>query len=64
MKKILIIEDDIGISESLKLYLENSDFEVEVYKTGDGASEKVEELSPDLVILDINLPKKNGIQVC
>lgn len=64
MKKILIIEDDIGISESLKLYLENSDFEVDVYRTGEGASEKVKELSPDLVILDINLPKKDGIEVC
>lgn len=64
MKKILIIEDDIGISESLKLYLENSDFVVEVFRTGEWASEKVQETSPDLVILDINLPKKDGIEVC
>jgi len=33
MKKILIIEDDIGISESLKLYLENSDFEVDIFRS-------------------------------
>jgi DNA-binding response OmpR family regulator len=64
MQKILIIEDDIGISESLKLYLENSDFEVEVHRSGEGASEKVGELNPDLVILDINLPKKSGVEVC
>jgi len=33
MKKVCIIEDDAGISASLKLYLENSDFEVLLYET-------------------------------
>jgi DNA-binding response OmpR family regulator len=35
MKKIFIVEDDLGIAGSLKLYLENSDFKVEVYNTGE-----------------------------
>lgn len=64
MKKICIIEDDLGISSSLKLYLENSDFEVLQYETGEGANEFILEQNPDLVILDINLPKKDGIQIC
>lgn len=64
MKKIFIVEDDSGISESLKLYLENSDFRVHIYETGIGASQKILEESPDLVILDINLPGKDGIIVC
>jgi len=33
MKKICIVEDDFGISTSLKLYLENSDFEVDIYES-------------------------------
>ncbi len=64
MKKILIIEDDIGILESLRLYLENSDFKVDIHNSGEWASEKVLTEAPDLVILDINLPEKTGIEVC
>lgn len=64
MKKICIIEDDRGISASLKLYLENSDFEVSVYETGFGADEFIKQQNPHLVILDINLPVKNGMEVC
>lgn len=64
MKKICIIEDDLGISTSLKLYLENSDFIVLTHSTGAGASDLVLTESPDLVILDINLPEKDGMEVC
>ncbi|MDD2907339.1 MAG: response regulator transcription factor [Candidatus Gracilibacteria bacterium] len=63
MKKILIIEDDKGISTSLKLYLENSDFEVYLHYEGYNAIEKILEVVPDLIILDINLPGKNGIDI-
>ena len=64
MKKIFIVEDDVGISESLKLYLENSDFKVVLHHTGEKAIERISEENPDLVILDINLPKKSGIEIC
>lgn len=64
MKKICIIEDDKWISASLKLYLENSDFWVITHESGAGASELILEEKPDLVILDINLPEKDGIEVC
>ncbi len=64
MKKILIVEDDIGISQSLKLYLENSDFSVLVHETWEWAVEAITKQSPDLVVLDINLPKKNGLEIC
>lgn len=64
MKKIFIVEDDVGISESLKLYLENSDFKVVLHHTGEKAIEKISEENPDLVILDINLPVKSGIEIC
>ena len=64
MKKICIVEDDLGISSSLKLYLENSDFQVVTHESGAGAADFIFEQSPDLVILDINLPEKDGMQVC
>jgi DNA-binding response OmpR family regulator len=64
MKKICVIEDDRWISASLKLYLESSGFEVLVYFSGESASEFIKEQKPNLVILDINLPEKDGIMVC
>ncbi len=63
MKKILIIEDDKGISTSLKLYLENSNFEVFLYHKWEGAIDEINKIWPDLIILDINLPWKNWIEI-
>ena len=64
MKKILIVEDDIWISQSLKLYLENSDFSVSVHDEWGLAVNKFKQINPDLTILDINLPNKNWIDIC
>lgn len=64
MKKILIIEDDIGILQSLKLYLENSDFIVDIHKEWNLAIKKFKNSNPDLIILDINLPNKSWIEIC
>ena len=63
MKNILIIEDDLGISGSLKLYLENSWFEVILYSTWEKAIEFIKETLPDLIILDLNLPWKDWIEI-
>lgn len=64
MQKILIIEDDTGISTSLKLYLENSDFEVFLHNEWLNALKVINELAPHIIILDINLPWKDGIEIC
>lgn len=64
MQKILIIEDDIWILNSLKLYLENSWFEVHIESSGENAINIILENNFDLIILDINLPVKNGITIC
>lgn len=64
MLKIFIVEDDKAIAESLKLYLENSNFEVFLHHTWVWALEKIFQISPDLLILDINLPGKDGIEIC
>ncbi|MFK7780409.1 MAG: response regulator transcription factor [Candidatus Gracilibacteria bacterium] len=63
MNKILIIEDDKGISASLKLYLENSNYDIYLHYEGNKAIKKLKKINPDIVILDINLPGKDGIQI-
>lgn len=64
IQKILIIEDDVGIANSLKLYLENSWYEVEAHHTWENAVEKIMQWDYNIIILDINLPEKDGIQIC
>ena len=62
--KILVIDDDANICEALKLYLENEGYEIKC--AGDGADgiNYFKMYEPDLVLLDIMLPKKDGWQVC
>lgn len=64
MYKILMVEDDSWISSSLKMYLESSEFAVDVLNTGLWAIDKITQWDYDLVILDINLPWMNGIEIC
>jgi DNA-binding response OmpR family regulator len=61
---LLLIEDDVGIITPLTLYLEQSGHIVIVCQDGDEAMEKFQKEKPSLVILDINLPGKNGIEIC
>ena len=63
-KKALIAEDDANIAELLRLYLEKDGFEVSIVPNGGAAVERVKADGPDLMILDIMLPVKNGWQVC
>ena len=63
MKKILIIEDDKWISASLKLYLENSNFDCYIHDEWLNAINVIEDINPDIIILDINLPWKDWIQI-
>ena len=63
-KKILIADDEPDILEILKFNLELEGYEVETAKNGIQAIEKAKTFSPDLIILDIMMPLKNGIEVC
>ncbi|MBQ2286282.1 MAG: response regulator transcription factor [Clostridia bacterium] len=62
--KILIVDDDENICELLRLYLEKDGFETIVANDGEQAVDYAAKYSPDLILLDIMLPKLDGWQVC
>lgn len=61
---LLLIEDDQGIITPLRMYLEQSGHTVVVCSDGREAIEIWKKENPGLIILDINLPGKNGIEIC
>ena len=60
----MIADDEPDILEILKFNLDNEGYEVITAKDGDEAIEKARRTKPDLVILDVMMPKKNGVEVC
>lgn len=62
--KILVVDDDLNICELLKLYLENDGYVVYTANDGKEAVDVFKNKTPDLVLLDIMLPKMDGWQVC
>ena len=63
MSKVLVVDDDSSICETLKLYLTAEGYEVHTALTGTDGLNKVVEVSPDVVILDIELPDISGFTV-
>ena len=58
--KLLVVDDDLNICEMLKLYLENEGYEVKCANDGNEGVAYFKMYEPDLVLLDIMLPKKDG----
>ena len=63
MKKILIVDDEQDIVESLKFVLEASDFTCYCAYNGEDGLRLAKELVPDLIILDVMMPKINGFKI-
>lgn len=63
-EKILVVDDDVNICELLRLYIERDDYQVVIANDGEQAVELFNREQPDLVLLDIMLPKMDGWQVC
>ena len=63
-EKILIIEDEEDLVKGLKLNLADEGYEVDWASNGEEGLRKAIEETPNLIILDIMLPKKNGLDVC
>jgi DNA-binding response OmpR family regulator len=63
-KKILIVDDEVFIVETVKFALEHAGYECLVAGDGIEAIRLTRENNPDLILLDIMLPKLNGFKVC
>ncbi|HDI3623049.1 TPA: response regulator transcription factor [Listeria monocytogenes] len=63
-KKILVVDDEKPIADIVKFNLNKEGFDVYCAYDGDEALELVEEVQPDLILLDIMLPGRAGIEVC
>ena len=64
MKKILVVDDEKPISDIISFNLENEGYAIEKAYDGEQALEVFEKSQPDLVILDLMLPKMDGLEVC
>ncbi len=61
---VLLVEDDPGLSDVLAMHLVDGGFTVRTAADGEAALARCAEARPDLVLLDVMLPKKSGIEVC
>ncbi len=64
VRKILIADDEPDILEILKYNLTGEGYQVITAKDGDEALERAKFFHPDMIVLDIMMPKKNGVEVC
>ena len=62
--KIMVVDDDSNICELLRLYLEKEGFETVIASDGEQALAAFDREKPDLILLDVMMPKLDGWQVC
>jgi DNA-binding response OmpR family regulator len=63
-KKVLIADDEPNIVTSLEYLMTKSGYDVEIARTGEEALAKVASFMPDLVLLDVMMPRRSGYEVC
>jgi len=64
MNHILLVEDDLRLSNLIAKFLEQNGFQVSMLHQGDTVVDFIKKNSPDLIILDVMLPKQDGFTVC
>lgn len=64
MNKVLIVEDELALAGVLRDYLRHHQFEVSLETDGASALAAFKSFAPDLVLLDIMLPNKDGLEIC
>ena len=62
--KIMVVDDDVNIGELLRLYLEKEGYDAVVMPDGAAAVEAFDAVKPDLMLLDVMMPRMDGWQVC
>ncbi|MBL8566175.1 MAG: response regulator [Hyphomicrobiaceae bacterium] len=63
-KSVLVVDDEPNIMLSLQYLMKQAGYQVRLARDGEEALAAVEASPPDLVLLDINIPKRNGYEVC
>jgi DNA-binding response OmpR family regulator len=63
-QRILIVDDEPNIVLSLEFVMEQNGFRTAVARDGDEALEQAERFRPDLVLLDVMMPRRDGFEVC
>ena len=63
-KRVMVVDDDPSLVKVMRIYLERSGFEVHVATDGQMALELLDRVRPHLMVLDIRLPKIDGLKVC
>ncbi len=63
-KRILVVDDEPNIVLSLEFLMTQAGYEVSTAADGEAALQCIESAPPDLVLLDVNIPKRNGYEVC
>lgn len=63
-RKILLVDDEPHVIRSLRFVLEKQGYDIDFADNGEDAMTKVREFRPDLMLLDIMMPKRDGYDVC
>ena len=63
-EKILVVDDDTNICELLRLHLTKEGYQVTTANDGEEGLEKFNQLKPDMVLLDVMMPRMDGLEVC
>ncbi len=63
-KQVLIVEDEEGIAELMRDYLVDAGYATHIFYQGTGVVEWVKEHEPDMILLDLMLPGKDGMEIC
>lgn len=61
---VLVVDDEPNIVVSLEFLMKQAGYDVRVARNGEEALKAVEERTPDLILLDVMMPKRNGYDVC
>jgi DNA-binding response OmpR family regulator len=63
-RSVLVVDDEPNIVLSLEFLIKQAGYEVRIARDGDAALKAIEERLPDLVLLDVMMPKRDGFDVC